>query len=154
MPARQLDRRDDARGSRREHDRGRRHPQRQQPNDDEVRERPKRVVAGVFGRRAALARALEQPRGLRCGRRGILEVVSEVEGWSEVDGALEREFRFDTYLQGIGFVDRLAAIADGADHHPDITIGYKRVTVRWSTHSAGGITDRDRELAERTNELG
>ena len=71
-----------------------------------------------------------------------------------MDGALQREFRFDTYLDGIGFVDRLAAIADAADHHPDITIGYKRVTVRWSTHSAGGITDRDRELAERTNELG
>ena len=80
--------------------------------------------------------------------------MSTVEGWSEVDGALQREFRFDTYLDGIGFVDRLAAIADAADHHPDITIGYKRVTVRWSTHSAGGITDRDRELAERTDELG
>jgi 4a-hydroxytetrahydrobiopterin dehydratase len=79
--------------------------------------------------------------------------MSAVEGWSEVDGALEREFRFDAYADGIAFVSRVGEAADAADHHPDMAVGYKRVTVRWTTHSAGGITDRDRQMAERTDEL-
>jgi 4a-hydroxytetrahydrobiopterin dehydratase len=79
--------------------------------------------------------------------------VDELKGWSEVDGALEQEFRFEAYLDGIAFVNRVAEIADAADHHPDIAVGYKRVTVRWSTHSASAITDRDREMARRTNDV-
>jgi 4a-hydroxytetrahydrobiopterin dehydratase len=79
--------------------------------------------------------------------------VDELKEWSEVDGALEREFRFEAYLDGIAFVNRVAEIADAADHHPDIVVGYKRVTVRWSTHSASAITDRDREMARRTNDI-
>jgi 4a-hydroxytetrahydrobiopterin dehydratase len=79
--------------------------------------------------------------------------MSETRTWTERDGALERELVFDGFRQAIEFVDRLADLAESADHHPDIAISYKRVTVRWTTHSAGGITDRDRELAARTDEL-
>ena len=50
-------------------------------------------------------------------------------------------------------MNRVAALAEEANHHPDIAISYKKVTLRWTTHSAGGITDRDRELAERTDAL-
>ncbi|HZQ65103.1 MAG TPA: 4a-hydroxytetrahydrobiopterin dehydratase [Gaiellaceae bacterium] len=75
------------------------------------------------------------------------------EGWREVEGALEREFAFDSFPDAIAFVNRLAEAAEAADHHPDIAISYKRVTVRWSTHSASAITDRDREMAERTSTL-
>jgi 4a-hydroxytetrahydrobiopterin dehydratase len=75
------------------------------------------------------------------------------EGWSEVDGALEREFRFESFPEAIAFVNRLADAAEAANHHPDIAVSYRTVTVRWSTHSASAITDRDRELAERTDEL-
>jgi 4a-hydroxytetrahydrobiopterin dehydratase len=73
--------------------------------------------------------------------------------WPEVDNALEREFEFPSFPEAIAFVDRLAEAAEAADHHPDIDIRYRRVRVRWSTHSAGGITDKDRELAARTDEL-
>ncbi len=73
--------------------------------------------------------------------------------WAEVDGALEREFTLDDFPAAIAFVNRLAEAAEAADHHPDISISYKRVTVRWTTHSAGGITDRDRELAAQTDAL-
>jgi 4a-hydroxytetrahydrobiopterin dehydratase len=73
--------------------------------------------------------------------------------WDEVDGALEREFVFDGFPAAIAFVNRLAEAAEAANHHPDIAISYKRVTVRWTTHSAGGITDRDRELARQTDSL-
>ena len=60
---------------------------------------------------------------------------------------------FDGFREAIAFVDRLADLAESENHHPDIAISYKRVTVRWTTHSAGGITGRDRELAARTDEL-
>ncbi len=73
--------------------------------------------------------------------------------WTEVDGALQRELEFDSFPSAIAFVDRLAEVAEAENHHPDIDIRYRRVLVRWSTHSAGGITDRDRELAARTDEL-
>jgi 4a-hydroxytetrahydrobiopterin dehydratase len=73
--------------------------------------------------------------------------------WPEVDDGLEREFEFESFPAAIAFVDRLAEVAEAANHHPDIDIRYRRVLVRWTTHSAGGITDRDRELAARTDEL-
>ena len=75
------------------------------------------------------------------------------EGWSEVDNALEQEFLFSDFRAAIDFVNRVAQLAEDANHHPDIAISYKKVTLRWTTHSAGGITDRDRDLAERTNAL-
>ena len=74
-------------------------------------------------------------------------------GWEEVDGALERTFELDSFMEALDFVNRLGALAEAEDHHPDITISYRRVTVRWWTHTAGGVTDRDRDLAEKTSGL-
>jgi 4a-hydroxytetrahydrobiopterin dehydratase len=79
--------------------------------------------------------------------------VSNLLGWDEVDGALERTFELPSFAEAIAFVDRVAALAESENHHPDIAISYKNVTLRWTTHSAGGITDRDRELAARSAEL-
>jgi 4a-hydroxytetrahydrobiopterin dehydratase len=79
--------------------------------------------------------------------------MSTPDGWSEVDGALQREFRFDGFRAAVDFVNRVAELAEAENHHPDIAISYKDVTVRWWTHTAGGITDRDRELAGRTDGL-
>ena len=73
--------------------------------------------------------------------------------WPEIDGALEKEFELESFPAAIAFVDRLAEVAEGENHHPDIDIRFRRVLVRWSTHSAGGVTDRDRALAARTDEL-
>jgi len=73
--------------------------------------------------------------------------------WQEVDNALVREFEFASFPKAIEFVDRLAEAAESANHHPDIDIRYRKVTVRWTTHSEGGITERDREMAERTTAL-
>ncbi len=73
--------------------------------------------------------------------------------WQEVDNALVREFEFASFPKAIEFVDRLADAAESANHHPDIDIRYRKVTVRWTTHSEGGITERDRAMAERTTAL-
>jgi len=51
-------------------------------------------------------------------------------------------------------VNRVAELADAENHHPDIAVSYKRVTLRWTTHSAGGITEKDREMAARSAQLG
>ena len=125
-------------------DGGWRHPQRQERENHEVRERPVEDVGDELARRSGFPRA---------GEEGRLRPMSESGEWRESDGALERELVFDGFRQAIAFVDRLADLAESANHHPDIAISYKRVTVRWTTHSAGGITDRGRELAARTDDL-
>jgi pterin-4a-carbinolamine dehydratase len=80
-------------------------------------------------------------------------LVSMPEGWSEVEGALEREFKFDDFVAAMAFVNKVAELAESENHHPDVEIHYNRVKLRWSTHSADAITDRDRELAARSAEL-
>ena len=75
------------------------------------------------------------------------------DGWDEVDGALQREFQLPSFMEAIGFVDRVAELAEAENHHPDIAIHYDKVTLRWWTHTAGGITDRDRDLAEKSSRL-
>jgi 4a-hydroxytetrahydrobiopterin dehydratase len=73
--------------------------------------------------------------------------VSVPDGWVEVDDALERTFELPSFPEAIAFVNRVAELAEQENHHPDVAISYKRVTLRWTTHSEGGITERDRELA-------
>ena len=75
------------------------------------------------------------------------------EQWDEVDGALQREFRFDSFPDAIAFVNRVAELAEAENHHPDIAVSYRDVTLRWRTHSADAITDRDRQMAERSAAL-
>ncbi len=73
--------------------------------------------------------------------------------WQEVDGALQRTFELESFPAALDFVNRVGALAEEEDHHPDIAISYRKVTLRWWTHTAGGITDRDRELAAKTDDL-
>jgi len=73
--------------------------------------------------------------------------------WQEVDGALQRTFELESFPAALDFVNRVGALAEAEDHHPDIAISYKEVTLRWWTHTAGGVTDRDRELAAKTDLL-
>ena len=79
--------------------------------------------------------------------------MSTSEEWLEIDGALERTFELPSFPEAIAFVNRVAELAERENHHPDVTISYKKVTLRWTTHSEGGITDRDRELAARSADL-
>ena len=73
--------------------------------------------------------------------------------WQEVDRALQRTFELQSFPAALDFVNRVGALAEAEDHHPDIAISYREVTLRWWTHTAGGITDRDRELAAKTDAL-
>ena len=69
-------------------------------------------------------------------------------GWTRRGSALARTFEFPDFPAAIAFVNRIADAAESMDHHPDIDIRYTKVTCTLSTHSAGGITQRDFKLAE------
>jgi 4a-hydroxytetrahydrobiopterin dehydratase len=78
----------------------------------------------------------------------IKEKLKALPGWEYKDNAISKTFKFKEFLHGIEFVQKVAEIAEGADHHPDITINYTRVTFSCSTHDAGGVTDKDLKLAD------
>jgi 4a-hydroxytetrahydrobiopterin dehydratase len=69
--------------------------------------------------------------------------LRDLEGWSLAENTIRKQFVFENFPQAVAFVDRLVPGAEAADHHPDILINYKRVTLTYSTHSAGGLTDKD-----------
>jgi 4a-hydroxytetrahydrobiopterin dehydratase len=73
--------------------------------------------------------------------------------WSAVDGALQANFAFGDWWETIAFVNALAWMVHRQDHHPDLAVGFDRCTVRWSTHSAGGVTVNDFVCAARTDAI-
>jgi len=75
------------------------------------------------------------------------------EGWERDGEEITRTFEFDSYLGGVGFAGGVGGLAEEAFHHPEIIINWREVEVRLTTHDAGGITEKDLELAERCNEL-
>jgi 4a-hydroxytetrahydrobiopterin dehydratase len=79
--------------------------------------------------------------------------VATADRWAEVDGALEREFEFADFAEALAFVNRVGELAEAENHHPDVEIHWNRVKLRWWTHVANAITERDRELATRTDAL-
>ena len=72
-------------------------------------------------------------------------------GWACVSGtSLAKDFRFPDFASALAFVVRVGLAAEKRDHHPDVTLGWGRARVLWSTHDAGGVTTLDLELAEAT----
>jgi 4a-hydroxytetrahydrobiopterin dehydratase len=74
-------------------------------------------------------------------------------GWERDGDEIVRTFEFDEYLDGIGFASGAGGVAEDAWHHPEMTIGWCEVTVRLTTHDAGGITENDIDMATRLNEI-
>ena len=77
----------------------------------------------------------------------IQDALAQLPGWSREDDAIIKTFRFNAYMDGVSFVNRVAIAAEAADHHPDIALGFRKVTVTLTTHSAKGITQKDFALA-------
>lgn len=69
--------------------------------------------------------------------------LESLNGWTLDGDAIRKQFTFRNFLEAIAFVNRLAPEAEAADHHPDILVNYKRVTLTYSTHTEGGLTDKD-----------
>ncbi|MDQ2926146.1 MAG: 4a-hydroxytetrahydrobiopterin dehydratase [Acidobacteriota bacterium] len=84
----------------------------------------------------------------------LKQALQAAPGWELAGGKLEREWTFPDFVEAMKFVNRVAEIAEEADHHPDIDVRYNRVKLGLVTHSAGGITARDATMAARmTREL-
>ena len=83
----------------------------------------------------------------------IESALAGLDDWAYVGEALTRTFRFADFVHAVGFVEHLAEVAEERQHHPDIDIRYNKVTLRVSTHSAGGVTQRDVDLAKAVQHL-
>jgi 4a-hydroxytetrahydrobiopterin dehydratase len=98
----------------------------------------------------------------RCRHRGPGEILPPDEiahhlaglpGWALREGALEKRFEFPDYHRTLAFVNAQAWIAHAEDHHPDAAFGYNHCTLRFSTHSAGGVTLNDLICAAKVDAL-
>lgn len=84
----------------------------------------------------------------------IQRKMNDVPGWTLVEGrTIRKEFTFGSFPEAISFVVRIAFGAEGADHHPDITISWKRVVLSYTTHSEGGLTEKDFAGAQKADRV-
>jgi 4a-hydroxytetrahydrobiopterin dehydratase len=79
----------------------------------------------------------------------IQRELGNLTGWSRRGDAITKTFQFRNFLTGIDFVSAIAKAAEAAEHHPDIDIRYTKITCTLSTHSAGGITQKDLDMARK-----
>lgn len=73
--------------------------------------------------------------------------------WHEANNCISREFKFANFKEALGFVNKIGELAEKANHHPDLELGWGRVKVTLSTHSEGKVTSKDRQLAEEIDKL-
>jgi 4a-hydroxytetrahydrobiopterin dehydratase len=73
------------------------------------------------------------------------------DGWEREGDEIVRVYEFDNYLAGVEFVGEVGKVAEEEFHHPEIIVRYEEVEVRFTTHDAGGITQKDISLAEQCN---
>ena len=83
----------------------------------------------------------------------VRNAMSKLPGWTHRDNAIEKPFAFGSFPDAVAFLVRLAFDAEAADHHPDVTLSYKRLTLTYSTHSEGGLTQKDIEGARAAERL-
>ncbi|TXD39111.1 4a-hydroxytetrahydrobiopterin dehydratase [Lujinxingia vulgaris] len=74
--------------------------------------------------------------------------LKKLNGWRRDGDAIKRELHFDSFMDAIAFIKRIAPLADAADHHPELFNVYDRVELTLTTHDAGGLTAKDFDLAE------
>ena len=79
----------------------------------------------------------------KLSRDEIERRLKTLNGWTLDGETIRKQFTFKGFPDAVAFVDRLVPEAEAADHHPDISINYKRVTLSYSTHSEGGLTEKD-----------
>jgi 4a-hydroxytetrahydrobiopterin dehydratase len=80
-------------------------------------------------------------------------LLQQVPGWAIEAGELRRSFKFKNYHETMAFVNATAWVSHREDHHPDLEVGYNEVTMRYSTHSVGGLSENDFICAAKINAL-
>jgi len=82
----------------------------------------------------------------------LREALAGLSGWNAQGDAISRTYTCSSFKESMAFAGRVAAYAESVDHHPDLLISYKKVTVTWSTHDAGGVTAKDIAAAKATDD--
>jgi 4a-hydroxytetrahydrobiopterin dehydratase len=90
----------------------------------------------------------------KLGDKELQEAVAKLPGWRLEDGKLLRDFAFVDFVAAMTFVNKIAEVAESAGHHPDIDIRYNKVRLALVSHDAGGLTERDFDLAAGIDSLG
>jgi 4a-hydroxytetrahydrobiopterin dehydratase len=83
----------------------------------------------------------------------VTAYLKECRGWTISEGELVRDFKFKDYLGTMSKVVAIAMLAQSEDHHPDMHVGYNRLSVRYSTHSVGGLSENDFICAAKINQM-
>jgi 4a-hydroxytetrahydrobiopterin dehydratase len=90
----------------------------------------------------------------RYSKPEILAKLKSLDGWRLEGDEIKKKYEFPSFPEAMKFVNKVADLAEQADHHPDILINYRRVTLTLSTHDEGGITQKDFDLAEQVEREG
>lgn len=83
----------------------------------------------------------------------INEALKTLSGWSYSNNMIHKDISFDSYMDGIDFINRLALKAEEENHHPDLTVGWCKVGVTFTTHDSGGVTEKDIKMAKAVDSL-
>lgn len=83
----------------------------------------------------------------------VEEFLKQLPGWARAGGEIAKTFSFKSYYETIAFVNATAWVSHREDHHPDLEVGYNRCRVRYSTHSAGGLSESDFICAAKIESL-
>lgn len=79
--------------------------------------------------------------------------LATLPGWAPAGNAIQRQFAIASFADAVALLTRLAFEAEAVDHHPDFVLEYRRLTVRFWTHTAGGVTQKDLDAARATDRL-
>lgn len=82
----------------------------------------------------------------------IRDRLARLRGWERSGGQIRKVYPFASFAEGMAFANRVAAVAETLDHHPDMLIQYRQVTLTLTSHDAGGLTERDFRFARRIDE--
>jgi len=96
------------------------------------------------------AKSSIERKGSPMTREEVGQYMRSLPGWNLVDGSIEKEFRFTSYLDGLAFANEIGKIAEEQNHHPDIVIKWRRVKLTLSTHSVKGLSENDFIVAAKS----
>ena len=115
------------------------------------------IVTGAFPHTVFGMRVVKIPRCLpmavKLDRQQVAEQMQRLPEWTLQGDQIERQLTFQDFVDAMIFVNKLAEVAEELGHHPDIRIVYNRVNLALSTHDAGGLTQKDFQLAQRIDSL-
>lgn len=86
-------------------------------------------------------------------REDIPGLLQTIPTWEYTEPCIERSIKFASYTDGVDFLNRVASLAEERNHHPEITLSWRKLTIQLTTHSEGGVTDLDLEMAREINGL-